>query len=139
MTSEVRRIAVMGLSLLVGLGLLAPRAGAEDEPKVVPTAEAAKHAGQTIVVEFEVLSSRNLEGRDTCFLNSEKDFRNEMNFTVVVRREGLEKFKAAGVADPAAHFQGKRIRVRGKVTLREKKPQIQVDNPQQVALVKSEK
>lgn len=132
-------------SFRVAVVLLLPVAAAghvraeEEKPKVVPLAEAAKHVDQTVTVELTVQSSRLLAGRNICFLNSERDFRDAKNFTVVILREGLEKFKAANIADPAAHYQGKKIRVTGKVSLRDEKPQIRLEEPKQIEPVKEER
>jgi DNA/RNA endonuclease YhcR with UshA esterase domain len=112
--------------------------GAE-EPKVITPAEAAKHVNETVTVEMTVQSSRLLADRSICFLNSHKDFREEGNFAVVILREAIEAYKAAEVADPAAHFQGKKIRVTGKVTQRDDKLQIRVEATKQLVLVKEAK
>jgi hypothetical protein len=37
--------------------------------------------------------------------------------------------------DPARHFQGKTIRVQGVVTLKDNRPQIEVDDPRQIEVV----
>jgi hypothetical protein len=48
------------------------------------------------------------------------------------------KFKAAGVAGPAAHFKGKTIRVQGTVIRKEGRPRIEVGDPAQVRVVRKD-
>ena len=121
---------------LIGLMPLFANAVQADEPRVIPLTEAAKHVDQNCTIEFTVNSSRLLADKNICFLNSERDHRDEKNFTAVVMKDGLEKFRTAGIADPATHFQGKKIRVTGKVALHEQKPQIVVNEASQITLVK---
>lgn len=110
-----------------------------DEPKAITPAEVSQHVNQTVTVEMTVLSSRLLADRSICFLNSHKDFREQGNFAVVILKEPIEAFKAAEIPDPAAHFQGKKVRVTGKVTSRDEKPQIRVEATKQIELVKEAK
>jgi len=39
------------------------------------------------------------------------------------------------IDDPASYFRGKNIRVTGVVTLKENRPQIEVDDPRQIEVV----
>jgi hypothetical protein len=39
------------------------------------------------------------------------------------------------IADPAAHFKGKFIRVTGMVVMKDNQPQIEVDDPIQIEIV----
>jgi hypothetical protein len=45
---------------------------------------------------------------------------------------GAARFKGVRIDDPALHFQGKTIRVTGVVTLKDNRPQIEVDDPGQI-------
>jgi DNA/RNA endonuclease YhcR with UshA esterase domain len=60
------------------------------------------------------------------------DFRDAQNFTVFIPEEAVEKFKKAKVEDPRTHFKGKTILVTGTVTLYREKPQIKVEDPDQI-------
>jgi hypothetical protein len=64
-----------------------------------------------------------------CFLNSEEDFRDAKNFTVFLDKDALQKFKEAKIDDPAAHFKGKTVQVKGKVKLYRDRPEIAVSGP----------
>lgn len=114
----------------IGCGVIQ---AAEEPAKVITPEEAAKRVNEQVTVQMEVKSS-SLRGQ-VCFLNSEKDFKDAKNFTVFIGREALQKMKEAKIDDPATHFQGKQVRVKGKVTLYRDKPQIVVDAPDQIMLV----
>jgi DNA/RNA endonuclease YhcR with UshA esterase domain len=105
---------------------------ADDAPKTVTAAEAAKKVNEKVVLEMEVKSTG---GKDNWFLNSEEDYKGEKNFTVFIPKEVVEKFMKAKVTDPAAQWKGKTIRVTGTVTLYEKKPQIKIEDPDQIKIV----
>jgi len=104
---------------------------AQDAAPLSP-ADAAKKVDQKITVEFVVKSTG---GKAAVYLNSEEDFKSDKNFTVFLPAKAVEKFKAAKVDDPAAHFKGKTVRVTGTVTLFKEKPQIKVEGPDQITLV----
>jgi hypothetical protein len=130
------------LAMLVataGLPVMPARAGEAGvaELPTVACAEACDHVGQQVRVEFTVESSRLLADRGLCFLNSRKNHRDDDNFTVVLFREGLERFAEAGIDDPAEHFRQRTLRVRGVVAERDGKPQIVVELPNQVEIVES--
>jgi hypothetical protein len=40
------------------------------------------------------------------------------------------------IDDPAGHFKGKTIRVQGVVTVKDDRPRIEVDDPQQIETVR---
>lgn len=52
--------------------------------------------------------------------------------------EGLEAFEQAGIAEPEKHFDGKKIRVTGVVEIYRDRPQIRVDDPKQIEVVKED-
>src|SRR5271166_2417000 len=83
--------------------------------KPVSPAEAINQIGKPeVVVEMVVKKSKDrLEKRGIIYLDSEEDFKDEKNLGVAISAEAAEKFKKQGIADPAAHFAGKTIRVRG--------------------------
>jgi DNA/RNA endonuclease YhcR with UshA esterase domain len=137
----MRRLAASILT--VCLLVLARSAGAADTavaetsaPAIAP-ADALAHAGEECTVEFTVEAARKLPGKEVCFLNSCRDHRDEQNFTVVIFKGGLERLKADGIESPAEHFAKATIRVRGVVEKRDGRPQIVVDEPGQITVVKA--
>jgi alkaline phosphatase D len=97
-------------------------------------AEAGKHVGKEWTVEMEVRSTGGTRTR--VFLNSEENFRSARNLTVVLDRKALAaELARARIDDPQAHFAGKRVRVRGTVSLFRKRPQIVVKEMKQIVLV----
>lgn len=101
--------------------------------KVLMPTEARKKDGEKIAVELTVLASKErLEKHKEIYLDSEKNFKDEKNFAVVITAAGAAKFKAKGIDDPAAHFLGKTIRVRGTVTVVSGVPRIVVEDPSQL-------
>ena len=122
------RLRVLALILVL---LAVPGALAQDKP--LTPEEAAKQVGEKVTVEMTVKSANFAQG--VCFLNSQEDFKEAKNFTVFLGRDALAKFKEAKIDDPAAHFKGKTVRVKGKVTLYREKPQIAVDGPDQIEVV----
>jgi hypothetical protein len=107
----------------------------ESEAPVVAVDAAASQAGQLCIVEMTVRSARQLDDKETCFLNSAKNHRDEGNFTAVIFRAGFARFREAGIDRPAEHFLDKEIRVRGVVSLRDERPQIVVEDPAQIEIV----
>ena len=117
--------------------LLAPallRADDKDAKPITPD-EAAKRVGEKCTVEMEVKSTGKGREGSVVFLNSEEDYKDKKNFTVYLDRDALEKFKKAKIDDPADHFKGKTIRVTGTVKLYRERPEIAVDDPEQVQVV----
>ena len=74
-------------------------------------------------------------GNTNRYLNSEKDYRSDDNFTIFIPGAVLEKFKDAQIEDPAAYYLSKTIRVTGKVVLADEKPQIKIAGPDQINVV----
>ena len=88
-----------------------------------------------VVVEMLVKASKNaLAKRKEIYLDSEPNFRDPKNLAVVITEAGADKFKQAGIDDPAVHFKAKTIRVTGTVTLQDQRPRIVVDDPGQIRL-----
>ena len=70
------------------------------------------------------------------FLNSERDFRSERNLTVVLDLKALAAdFVEAKITDARKHYEGKKIEVRGKVTLFKDSPQIEVTRLSQIKVL----
>src|SRR5262249_54436469 len=107
----------------------------DKEAKPLAPAEAAKRVNEKCVVEMEVKSTGKSGRGKKVFLNSEANYRDAKNFTVVLDKETLAKFKKAKIDDPAAFYKGKILRVTGTVTEYQKKPQIKVEEPEQIKVV----
>lgn len=134
-----RVAASIGLACMVFVpwtGGAAETAVAEPEAPVLASADAAAHVGEECTFEFTVEGGRRLPDKAICFLNSCSDHRDERNFTVVFFKAGLERMKADGIEDPAAHYEKATIRVRGLVEKRNGRPQIVVEEPGQITVVK---
>jgi|SRR5262249_45404325 DNA/RNA endonuclease YhcR with UshA esterase domain len=102
------------------------------DDKALSLAEAAKKVNEKVTVEMEVKSTG---GKAARFLNSEADFKDDKNFTVFIPKEALEKFAKAKIEDFDAHYKGKTVRVTGTVTLYQDKPQIKVEDPEQIKII----
>jgi hypothetical protein len=63
---------------------------------------------------------------------SESDFRKEGNFTLFIGNAAAAKFKNVGIDDPAEHFKGKKVRATGTVKLYRNRPEIVIEDPNQV-------
>jgi DNA/RNA endonuclease YhcR with UshA esterase domain len=105
------------------------------DPPVIKVAEVAQHVDKEATVELVVQSSRLLDTRAFCFLNSEKEFDDKDNFTVAIRGAALDEFAAKEIKDPAEYYRGKTIRVTGKITLYKERPQIVVEGPKQIVVI----
>jgi hypothetical protein len=117
---------------------------AKPELKVIPPEAAKDYEGQEVVVQFDVVSSREL-GTGLCFLNSMAEFNDPAAFTVVISPKALSKFKDETKVDkPADFFKSKKVRVSGKVIVYQKdkdspkKYEIKVDDPTQIKIVEAE-
>ena len=123
------------VAVLFVLCLMPALAAADDKDvKPIAPAEAAKNIDKKCTVEMEVKSTGK-SGNRRVFLNSEANYRDPKNFTVMLGRDVLTKFKKAKVEDAAAHFKGKTIRVTGTVKLYNNRPEIAVDDPSQITVV----
>jgi DNA/RNA endonuclease YhcR with UshA esterase domain len=101
----------------------------------ISPAEAINRANQQVAVEMLVQAAKNCPHCLQIFLDSETDHHDLKNLAVAVTEIGKAKFKEAKIDDPAGHFQGKTIRVTGTVILRENRPHIEVNDPQQIEMV----
>jgi hypothetical protein len=119
-------IAVLSLPLLVA-------AANENKDKSLTPEEAAKKLGQECTVEMLVKSSG--KGGGYYFLNSHENFRDKSNFTILISREGVARFKDAKIEDPAAHFKDKTVRATGTVKLFRERTEMVIDYPKQIQIV----
>jgi hypothetical protein len=82
-----------------------------------------------------VKAAKNCQRCSLMFLDSEEDHHDPKNIAVAVTEIGKAKFREARIADPAGYFKGKTIRVTGLVSVKDNQPQIEVDDPSQIAAV----
>lgn len=122
---------------LVLLCVSAAAAEEKKDTKPVTPAEAIKKVDEKVTVEMVVQASKNrLEKFKEIYLDSELDFKDAKNLAVVITEAGAAKFKEAGIDELAGHFKDKKIRVTGTVTLKDKRPRIEVNDPKQIEEVK---
>jgi alkaline phosphatase D len=117
------------------LGLLQPTGKVKAVAGGGLAAEAAKYVGKEYTVEMRVAATGQSKTQKLIFLNSETDFRDAANFTVVIDAKAAAKLRDLKVTDPATHFRGKTIRVTGMVSLFENRPQIMVSDPKQIEII----
>jgi hypothetical protein len=120
------------LAAASSIALLQPGNG-----KPMTAAEAVNSVGKpTVLVEMVVKQAKDrLEKRGIIYLDSEDDFADPKNLGVAISAEAAAKFTKRGIADAAAHFKGKTIRVRGCVMRFEERPYLPVHDPGQISLV----
>jgi DNA/RNA endonuclease YhcR with UshA esterase domain len=132
----IRRSIMFALALIT---LVTTSVRAEEEtPKIKPES-AKEHVGKEVIVEFKVESGYFKSETSPCFLNSKANKNDKENFVVVIFPKTLKDFKEAKIDDPALHYAGKVIRVKGKVEEYMEKMQIVVKSPKQITLVEEEK
>jgi serine/threonine protein kinase len=104
------------------------------ESGILTPTEAARHINQKCTVQMTVRSIGWSNNQKMFFLNSEANYKSAGNFTVL--SHNVEEFAALNIPDPPAYYQGKTIRVTGTVTLYLERPQIIVNDPKQIEVVK---
>jgi hypothetical protein len=129
-----RFVAVPLACLVAGLAL-----ARSDEGKPISPAEAVKQVGKPqVVVEMVVKKAKDrVDKRGIVYLDSEDDFKDPNNLGVAISAEAAAKYKAKGVANLEAYFQGKTIRVRGCVMRFEERPYLPVHDPGQIEIVET--
>lgn len=108
-----------------------------DGSPVIKPEEAAANVDKEVIVEYTVNSARVLDDKNIGFLNSERDNRSDKNFTAFITPKGMRAFKAERkMENPSAELLGKKIRVKGKIEMHKSRPEIKVERPEQVEVVK---
>jgi hypothetical protein len=106
------------------------------QEKALTALQARDKVGSEVLVELTVKAAKNrLEKRGEILLDSEEDFRDENNLAIVVTREGATSFRSRQIEDPAVHFVGKMIRVRGTVILKDDRLRIEINDAAHIVLV----
>lgn len=125
--------------LLPLLFLLVPTAASLASDAAVPIRpeQAREYEGKLVVVTMTVKSSKDArEHRETVFLDSEKDFMDQRNLGIAIRSEAIRELEEARrITTPDDYFLGKRIRVTGKVVIREDRPYIDVRKADRIELL----
>lgn len=133
------RCLIRGMVCVMLLRVVPALADEEDLKPIAP-AEASKHIGKpTVVVEMTVRAAKDrLDRRGIIYLDSEEDFMDERNLGVAISAEAAAKFKQQGLVDPASHFLGKTIRVRGCLMRFEERLYLPVHDPVQITVVEKQ-
>jgi DNA/RNA endonuclease YhcR with UshA esterase domain len=97
--------------------------------------EALQRLNEPVTVEMPIRRTKSCTCSSQYFLDCEENKRDPKNLGLIVTMAGAARFKEAGIDDPADHFQGKTIRVRGVVVLKDGRPYIEVDDPGQIEVV----
>lgn len=121
-------------TLLIGLLLLVPAPGAQENDMPLSPAQARKQVDKQCTVEMAVRSTGKARTADVMFLNSETDYRSPDNFTIMLGSKAVQKYRE-DMIDPVSHFKGKTIHVTGKVKLYMGRFEIIVNDPGQVKVV----
>ncbi len=128
------RIAAAFLLAFVTASSLAAQDAAAEKP--LTAVEARAKAGEMVYVELTIQNAKNfLADRGAIYLDSEKNFRDEKNIAITITKAGAAELKKAGIEDPAEHFKGKTVRVRGTLNLKDKVARIEVKEAKQIELV----
>ncbi len=120
----------LAFATMLGLGLVAARAAVAADASI-PWDEAERHVGETVTVEGRVLGIHC--SPTSCLLAFDPTFN---RFTAVVQ---AKDFKSLPPETLNANYVGRPVRVRGKIELLEKKPEIVVGRPEDIELVVSPK
>lgn len=145
-SSEVPKIALqvrdvdgeITLKETLPLDLLKPgAAGVADLPHTprdgaISPRDAIKKVGEKVVIEMKVQATGQPKTGMRLFLNSERDFRSELNFTVVLNAAARKGKWEKATADT---FKDKVIRVTGTVSEFRNSPQIEVNDEKQIEIV----
>lgn len=106
----------------------APRSGASKTAGViVPWNEANQYMGKLITIEGTVVATRNTGS--VCFLNFDKNWRDK--FYIIVEPSVMN----AWPKPPQDHFLNQKIRVTGKVTIYQDRPQMRINQADQITIV----
>jgi hypothetical protein len=125
------------LSLLLLLALTSLLLAAE-EP--ISPAKAREFDGQEVTVKMTVKSGRNLlaEKQKVAYLNSEADFKQRENLAVAIHESAAEEMKKS-IPDPVVYFQGKTIKVTGKIKITMDMVRLHVEKASQIEVIQEKK
>ncbi|MGL4463060.1 MAG: hypothetical protein ACRC1K_13000, partial [Planctomycetia bacterium] len=109
---------------------------ATDEFKKIDPADALQNEGVKCLVEYRVESIGKANSGVFWYLNSQADFRSELNFTAAIDQNGQEELKARSIEDFdafKAKYLNAKVQVNGVVGTHQGKPQIIVKTGSQVS------
>ncbi len=95
--------------------------------KIINWQDAGKHYGEYVTVEGQIVITYN-SGK-ACFLNFHRNYR--LYFTAVIFASDFHKFKV----DPETLYYGKNVQITGKIKQYKGKPEITVNNPEQIKII----
>jgi serine/threonine protein kinase/DNA/RNA endonuclease YhcR with UshA esterase domain len=123
----------------------APSAPAAVQPKQLPPPsspirpeQAASYLDRRVTVEMTVQNVGKATTTDLYFLNSKANYRAADNFSVTFAKPVLDQMGAKGITNLdqlKKAFENKAVRVTGIVTIYQSKPQIVVENADQIQIV----
>lgn len=96
--------------------------------QVISWRDAAKHYGEYATVEGTIVVTHN-SGK-ACFLNFHPDYKRY--FTAVIFASAFSRFPA----NPENYYYGKKVRVSGYIKEYEGKPEVILNNPSQIEILK---
>jgi len=96
--------------------------------QVISWRDAAKHYGEYATVEGTIVATHN-SGK-ACFLNFHPDYKRY--FTAVIFASAFSRFPA----NPENYYYGKKVRVSGYIKEYEGKPEVILNNPSQIEILK---
>jgi hypothetical protein len=101
---------------------------------MIEARDANQHVGHNKVVQMRVEGVGKSSNGALIFLNTEKDWKSPLNFTAVLSVAVQAKLKDDGVLDFERHFLRKTIRVRGLIESFQERPQIRIDQADQLEI-----
>src|SRR5262245_5949346 len=99
--------------------------------------KAVNRLTEQVTGEMGVKAAKDCPHRSQMFLDPEEGHPDPTNGAVAVTETGAAKFQGVRMADPGRPSQGQTIRVQGVVALKDNRPRIEVDDPQQIETVQS--
>jgi hypothetical protein len=133
-----RFVVLMPVVLSAAFAAEEPRA-VQEKAITIQADQARAHLGERVTVTFKVQHAKFATEPDRVYLDSEKDYRDPKNLGVLIEAASLPAFKKAGIDKPADHYDGKTIRITGKLFEREKNVFIKAEKPDEIAVIETEK
>jgi micrococcal nuclease len=122
-----RGLWALGVFQPSGIALDSSPESLEVPDDLISWEEAADHLGEIRTVEGEVVAAYN-SGK-TCFLNFHLDYQN--HFTAVIFASDFDKFPP----EPEEYYLKRKLWIRGLIKDYKGKPEIVIENPEQVRIV----
>lgn len=108
----------------------------KDENEFVKPEDALQHLGKKVTIEMTVVRAAYGKNNTTFFMNSEENYRDPKNFTVLLYEKAAEElFPDTDFAELEKKFKGKRIRITGIVKLYMGRAEILLEQPEQLEII----